>query len=67
MSNGLSAGRLWPGLPGLDLITSQTRLIRLIKARDLAEFDVFDPDPRHVGRDERARKSAVEAGILTLT
>ena len=41
--------------------------VRLIKARDLAELDVFDPDPRHVLRDKRTQKSPVESGILTLT
>ena len=41
--------------------------VRLIKARDLAELDTFDPDPRHVERDKRTRKSPVESGILALT
>jgi hypothetical protein len=41
--------------------------VRLIKARDLAELDAFDPDPRHVERDKRTRKSPVESGILALT
>jgi hypothetical protein len=40
--------------------------VRLIKSRDLAELDTFDPDPRHVERDKRTRKSPVEAGILAL-
>jgi Transposase DDE domain len=41
--------------------------VRLIKARDLAELIEFDPDPRHVTRDQRTRKSPVESGILALT
>lgn len=41
--------------------------VRLIKARDLAELATFDPDPRHVERDKRIRKSPVESGILALT
>lgn len=40
--------------------------VRLIKARDLAELYLFDPDPRHVTRDKRTRKSPVESGILAL-
>jgi hypothetical protein len=40
--------------------------VRLIKARDLAELDIFDPDPRHVERGKRTRKSPVELGILAL-
>jgi hypothetical protein len=82
MSKALPIGRSSPKLPDLELRASQTRLSirksckftaadfllrRLIKARDLAEFDVFDPDPRHVERDKRTRKSPVESGILTLT
>lgn len=41
--------------------------VRLIKARDVAEVAAFYPDPRHVERDKRTRKSPVESGILTLT
>lgn len=41
--------------------------VRLIKASDLAEFEAFDPDPRHVERDKRTRKSPIESGILALT
>ena len=41
--------------------------VRLIKAQDLAELITFDPDPRHVVRDKRSRKSPVESGILALT
>jgi hypothetical protein len=41
--------------------------VRLIKARDLAELDTLDPDPRQVERDNRTQKSLVESGILTLT
>jgi hypothetical protein len=41
--------------------------VRLIKARTLAEVAAFDPDPRHVQRDKRTRKSPIEAGILALT
>jgi hypothetical protein len=37
--------------------------VRLIKAHDLEELDAFGPDPRHVERDKRARKSPVESGI----
>ena len=40
---------------------------RLVKARDLAEIVAFDPDPRHVARDNRTRKSPEELGILALT
>jgi hypothetical protein len=39
----------------------------LVKARDLAEVVAFDPDPRHITRDKRTRKSPVESGILALT
>ena len=41
--------------------------VRLIKASTLAEVVAFDPDPRHVERDKRIRKSPVESGILALT
>ena len=41
--------------------------VRLIKARDLTELITFDPDPRHVVRDKRTRKSPVESGISALT
>ncbi|MEX1116535.1 MAG: IS4 family transposase [Akkermansiaceae bacterium] len=41
--------------------------VRLIKASTLAEVAAFDPDPRHVERDKRTRKSPVESGILALT
>jgi hypothetical protein len=41
--------------------------VRLIKSRDLAELDKFDPDPRHVERGKRTRKSPVESGIMALT
>lgn len=41
--------------------------VRLIKARDLTELAAFDPDPRHVERDKRTRKSPVESGILALS
>jgi tRNA A37 N6-isopentenylltransferase MiaA len=41
--------------------------VRLIKARDLSELDAFDPDPKHVERDNRTRKSPIESGILALT
>ena len=40
--------------------------VRLVKARDLAEIAAFNPDPRHVARDKRSRKSPVELGILAL-
>lgn len=39
----------------------------LVKASGLAEVFAFDPDPRHVTRDRRTRKSPVESGILALT
>ncbi len=39
----------------------------LVKARNPAEVTAFDPDPRHVQRDKRSRKSPVESGILALT
>jgi Transposase DDE domain len=41
--------------------------VRLIKSRDLSEFDAFEPDLRHIERDKRTRKSPVESGILALT
>ena len=41
--------------------------VRLIKASTLAEVAAFDPDPRHLKRDKRIRKSPVESGILALT
>jgi hypothetical protein len=41
--------------------------VQLIKACDLTEFVSFDPDPRHITRDRRTRKSPVESGILALT
>ena len=41
--------------------------VRRIKARDLTELDAFDPDPRHLGRDKRTRKSPVESGVLAST
>ena len=39
----------------------------LVKARNPAEATAFDPDPRHVQRDKRTRKSPVKSGILALT
>lgn len=41
--------------------------VRLIIARDLEDLTAFDPDPRHVKRDKRTRKSPVESGFLALT
>lgn len=41
--------------------------VHLIKSANLAEVIAFDPDPRHVMRDKRARQSPVESGILALT
>jgi hypothetical protein len=41
--------------------------VRLIKARELIDLAAFDPDPGHVARDKRTRKSPVESGILALT
>ena len=40
--------------------------VHLVKSLGLAEVFAFDPDPRHVKRDKRARKSPVEEGILAL-
>ena len=40
--------------------------VRLVKARDPAEIAAFDPDPKHVARDKRIRKSPVKSGILAL-
>jgi hypothetical protein len=39
----------------------------LVRARDLDELAAFDPDPRHVRRDKRRRKSPVDSGIKALT
>ena len=39
----------------------------LVKARNPGDVFAFDPDPRHVQRDKRARKSPVESVILALT
>lgn len=39
----------------------------LVKAQNPAEATAFDPDPRHVQRDKRTRKSPVKSGILALT
>ena len=41
--------------------------VRLIKSHDLADFSAFDPDPRHITRDKRTRKSLIESGVLALT
>ncbi|WP_353568479.1 transposase [Haloferula sargassicola] len=41
--------------------------MQLVKAPDLAAMADFDPDPRHVTRDKRRRKSPVESGIRALT
>ena len=38
----------------------------LIKAKDLRELCSFNPDPRHIQRDKRRRKSPVESGIVSL-
>ena len=38
--------------------------VQLIKACNIGELAVFDPDPRHVARDNRTRKSPEELGIL---
>ncbi|MEY4570015.1 MAG: hypothetical protein RLZZ398_1454 [Verrucomicrobiota bacterium] len=48
-------------------VMAARRAERCKKARDLAELDVFDPDPRHAERDKRTRKSPVESGVLALT
>jgi len=39
----------------------------LIKVRDFAGVSGFDPDPRYITRDKRARQSPVESGIAALT
>src|SRR5690606_16183532 len=39
----------------------------LITARDFAGVSGFDPDPRYITRDKRARQSPVESGIAALT
>lgn len=41
--------------------------VRMIKVRDLTELYSFAPDPRHVERDKRTRKSPVESAILALS
>lgn len=38
----------------------------LIKASDFTAIVAFNPDPRHVSRDKRARQSPIESGILAL-
>jgi hypothetical protein len=48
-------------------VSAARRAERRKKARDLAELYAFDPDPRHVEREKRTRKSPVESGILALT
>lgn len=40
--------------------------VHLINSADLAGVTAFNPDPRHVMRDKRARQSPVESGILAL-
>jgi hypothetical protein len=40
--------------------------VHLVKSTDLAAVAAFNPDPRHVTRDKRARQSPVESGILAL-
>lgn len=39
----------------------------LVRARDLDELQGFAPEPRHIKRDKRRRKSPVESGIHALT
>ena len=41
--------------------------LHLIKLPNFCQLVHFDPDPRHVTRDKRARKSPVESGIIALT
>ena len=41
--------------------------MRLINASDLAELITFHPDPSHVVRGKRTRKSPVESDISALT
>ena len=38
----------------------------LVKSADLTAVATFNPDPRHVTRDKRARQSPVESGIQAL-
>jgi hypothetical protein len=40
--------------------------VHLVKSTDLTAVAAFNPDPRHVSRDKRARQSPVESGILAL-
>ena len=40
-----------------------SRWAKTVKGRDIASFD---PDPRHVARDKRTRKSTGESGIQAL-
>ena len=39
-------------------------VVRLAKERDMAELATLEPDPRHVARDKRTRKSPVGSSIL---
>jgi hypothetical protein len=41
--------------------------VHLVKSADLAAAAAFNPDPRHITRDRRARQFPVESGILALT
>lgn len=40
--------------------------VLVTKAQTLAEILQFNPDPRHISRDKRSRKSSVESGIEAL-
>lgn len=41
--------------------------LRLVKARNWCEAAAFDPEPKHIMRDRRRRKSPVESGLQALT
>ena len=41
--------------------------LRLGMVTDIVEISEFDPDPRHISRDKRSRKSPIESGLETLT
>lgn len=39
----------------------------IVKAKSFREMVKFEPDPRHISRDKRTRKSPIESGITALT
>ena len=51
--------RAWKQALNLDKALNRKSNEHHLQARDLAELDAFDPDPRHVERDKRTRKSPV--------